>query len=89
MTADAGLLSVSLNGVDNVGKTTQLGWLHRGMPDAHLVGIVDAWDSRWHDVAGGDFAQWWFVGSTNRRARRPDARQPRRPPCRERIAGTT
>ncbi|MFD0202636.1 MULTISPECIES: hypothetical protein [Saccharothrix] len=57
-------LSVSLNGVDNVGKTTQLAWLHRGMRDAHLVGTVDAWDNRWRDVAAGDFAHWWFVGST-------------------------
>ena len=65
MTADADhRLSVSLNGVDNVGKTTQLAWLHRGMPDAHLVGTVDAWDSRWREVAEGDFAHWWFVGST-------------------------
>lgn len=65
MTADEDLhLSVSLNGVDNVGKTTQLAWLHRGLPAAHLVGTVDAWDSRWHEVAAGDFAHWWFAGST-------------------------
>ncbi|MGH3630895.1 MAG: hypothetical protein ACRDRL_26060, partial [Sciscionella sp.] len=65
MTADAERqLSVSLNGVDNVGKTTQLAWLHRGMPDARLVGTVDSWDSRWREVAAGDFARWWFVGST-------------------------
>ncbi|MGH3694153.1 MAG: hypothetical protein ACRDRX_09265 [Pseudonocardiaceae bacterium] len=65
MTADEDHhLSVSLNGVDNVGKTTQLAWLHRGVPDAHLVGTVDAWDARWREVAAGDFAHWWFVGST-------------------------
>ncbi|MGH3864113.1 MAG: hypothetical protein ACRDSQ_31840 [Actinokineospora sp.] len=65
MTPDADHhLSVSLNGVDNVGKTTQLAWLHRGVPNAHLLGTVDAWDSRWRDVAAGDFAHWWFVGST-------------------------
>lgn len=57
-------ISVSLNGVDNVGKSTQLSWLHRGMPGAQLVGTVDAWDARWKDVASGDFAHWWFVGST-------------------------
>jgi hypothetical protein len=57
-------LSVSLNGVDNVGKTTQLAWLHRAMPAAHRVGTVDSWDSRWRDVAAGDFSHWWFVGST-------------------------
>lgn len=57
-------LSVSLNGVDNVGKTTQLTWLHREMTGFHLVGSVDAWDARWREVAAGDFAHWWFVGST-------------------------
>lgn len=65
MTADDGQpLSVSLNGADNVGKTTQLAWLHRGMPSAHLVGTVDAWDPRWREVGAGDFAHWWFVGSS-------------------------
>jgi hypothetical protein len=64
MTNSADDLSVSLNGVDNVGKTTQLGWLHRGTPGAQLVGTVDAWDSRWRDLASGAFAHWWFVGST-------------------------
>lgn len=64
MTLRAAHLSVSLNGVDNVGKTTQLAWLHRGIPGAHLAGSVDAWDSRWREVASGDFAHWWFVGST-------------------------
>ncbi|MGH3468281.1 MAG: hypothetical protein ACRDQF_11180, partial [Thermocrispum sp.] len=59
-----GHLSVSLNGVDNVGKTTQLAWLCRGVPGAHLVGTVDSWDSRWREAASGDFAHWWFVGST-------------------------
>jgi hypothetical protein len=34
------------------------------MPEAHIVGTVDAWDSRWRDVAAGDFGHWWFVGST-------------------------
>jgi hypothetical protein len=57
-------LSISLNGVDNVGKTTQLAWLRRGIPGAHLVGSIDAWDSRWQEVASGDFAHWWFVSST-------------------------
>lgn len=64
MTISAEHLAVSLNGVDNVGKTTQLSWLHRGLPGAHLVGTVDAWDSRWQQVAAGDFAHWWFVAST-------------------------
>lgn len=56
--------AVSLNGVDNVGKTTQLAWLARGLPGAHLVGTVDRWDSRWQQVASGDFAHWWFVASS-------------------------
>jgi hypothetical protein len=53
-----------LNGVDNVGKTTQLAWLHRGVTGSHLVGSVDAWDARWRELGAGDFAHWWFVGST-------------------------
>lgn len=56
--------ALSLNGVDNVGKTTQLRWLARAVPSAHLVGSIDSWDSRWRDVAAGDFAHWWFVSST-------------------------
>ncbi|GAB3209141.1 hypothetical protein GCM10027294_22340 [Marinactinospora endophytica] len=56
--------SVSLNGVDNIGKTTNLAWLQRGMPAAQLVGTVDAWDSRWQEVASEDFAHWWFVSSS-------------------------
>ena len=57
-------VSVSLNGVDNVGKSTQAAWLRRGIPGAHAVGTVDAWDSRWQEVAAGDFAQWWFADSS-------------------------
>lgn len=57
-------VSVSLNGVDNVGKTTQLRWLHRAMSSAHLVGSIDRWDSRWSEVAAGDFSRWWFEEST-------------------------
>lgn len=64
MSVDAGDLSVSLNGVDNVGKTTQLAWLRRGVPGAHLVGSVDAWDARWREVAAEDFGRWWFVDSS-------------------------
>jgi hypothetical protein len=57
-------VSVSLNGVDNVGKSTQAAWLRRGIPSAHAVGTVDAWDSRWQEIAAGDFAQWWFADSS-------------------------
>jgi hypothetical protein len=57
-------VSVSLNGVDNVGKSTQAAWLRRGIPGADAVGAVDAWDSRWQEVAAGDFAQWWFADSS-------------------------
>ena len=58
------MVSVSLNGVDNVGKTTQLGWLHRGLPGSQLVGPIDRWHDRWQQLAAGDFASWWFESST-------------------------
>lgn len=58
-------VAVSLNGVDNIGKTTQLRWLRRGVADAQVVGSIDKWHPRWHEVAAGDFACWWFeVSST-------------------------
>jgi hypothetical protein len=64
VTLPADPVSVSLNGVDNVGKSTQAAWLHRGIPGVHAVGTVDAWDVRWQEVAAGDFAQWWFADSS-------------------------
>jgi hypothetical protein len=64
MTSPDEPVSVSLNGLDNVGKSTQVAWLRRGIPGAHAVGTVDAWDARWQEVAAGDFAQWWFAGSS-------------------------
>lgn len=59
------LLTVSLNGSDNVGKTSQLSWLgDRGIPGAHRVGIVSQWDERWSQIAGPGFSRWWFEDST-------------------------
>jgi hypothetical protein len=57
-------LAVSVNGVDNVGKTTQLRWLMRGIPGAELVGPIDLWDPRWRELAAGDFGKWWFEESS-------------------------
>lgn len=57
-------LTISLNGVDNIGKTTQLRWLERSCPAAHRVGSIDAWHSRWAELASGDFARWWFETSS-------------------------
>lgn len=57
-------VTVSLNGCDNVGKTTQLRWLAAAMPGAHLVGTIDRWHPRWAEVSVGDFARWWFSDST-------------------------
>lgn len=64
MTVRDEVLSVSLNGVDNIGKTTQLGWLHRGLPGSQSVGAIDRWHERWRELAAGDFATWWFESST-------------------------
>ncbi|MFI2486865.1 hypothetical protein ACH47X_08145 [Promicromonospora kroppenstedtii] len=57
-------LSLSLNGVDNVGKTAQLSWLARAIDGAHHVGSADKWHRRWADLAGEGFAQWWFEDSS-------------------------
>ncbi|MCO6003773.1 hypothetical protein NE236_02165 [Actinoallomurus purpureus] len=59
-----GELTVSLNGADNVGKTTHLRWLARAIPAATNVGTVDRWNPEWKTVAEGDFARWWFLDSS-------------------------
>lgn len=65
MSATHGRVSVlSLNGLDNVGKTSQLRWLSRALAGATLTGAIDRWDSRWQVVAQTDFAKWWFEESS-------------------------
>ncbi|TNH27475.1 hypothetical protein FHG89_17990 [Micromonospora orduensis] len=57
-------IAVTLNGADNVGKTTNARWLASSMPDVEFTGTVDRWDRRWAEVSRRDFSQWWFVDST-------------------------
>jgi hypothetical protein len=64
MTGGGPVPAVSVNGADNVGKTTQLRWLATAIPDAVSVGTVDRWHPRWAQLAAGDFAAWWFQTST-------------------------
>lgn len=55
---------MSLNGADNVGKTTQLHWLCHALPAAENMGKVDRWSARWRALHAGDFTRWWFRDST-------------------------
>ena len=56
---------ISLNGPDNVGKTTHLARLARHSNDFQLLGSVHEYDpERWSRVAVGDYATWWFEKST-------------------------
>ncbi|MDM4722804.1 nucleotidyltransferase domain-containing protein [Micromonospora sp. WMMA1363] len=57
-------LAVTLNGADNVGKSTNAHWLASAMPGATLTGTIDRWDPRWAEVSRDDFSRWWFVDST-------------------------
>ncbi|MET7820493.1 hypothetical protein [Micromonospora zamorensis] len=57
-------IAVTLNGADNVGKTTNARWLASALPDVEFTGTVDRWDRRWAEVSRRDFSQWWFVDST-------------------------
>lgn len=56
--------TVSLNGPDNVGKTTQLAWLAQGLRGSHHVGTIDRWHARWSEVGGPGFSSWWFERSS-------------------------
>lgn len=62
-----GAAVLTLNGCDNVGKTSALRWLAGAMRGAHLVGTIDRWHPGWARVAGedgGGFARWWFAESS-------------------------
>jgi hypothetical protein len=56
--------AVSLNGADNVGKTTALDWLAIAAPSSQLAGSIDRWHPGWAAVAGENFATWWFTESS-------------------------
>lgn len=56
---------VSLNGPDNVGKTTQLRLVAQHRPGFQPLGAVHEHDpAPWQRVAAGDYARWWFETST-------------------------
>lgn len=56
---------VSLNGPDNVGKTTQLRLLAQRRPGFHPLGAIHEHDRElWARVAADDYARWWFETST-------------------------
>ncbi|MFF7848520.1 hypothetical protein ACFZDF_13170 [Streptomyces sp. NPDC007910] len=56
---------VSLNGPDNVGKTTQLVRLAERWDGFQPLGAVHEHDPEpWARVAAGDYARWWFETST-------------------------
>ncbi|WP_165989039.1 hypothetical protein [Streptomyces sp. YIM 98790] len=58
---------ISLNGPDNVGKTTQLRRLARRSPLLQPLGAVHEHDpERWERVAGPGYARWWFETSTTK-----------------------
>ncbi|WP_370421885.1 hypothetical protein AB8O64_27300 [Streptomyces sp. QH1-20] len=56
---------VSLNGPDNVGKTTHLVRLAERWNGLQPLGAVHEHDPEpWARVAAGDYARWWFETST-------------------------
>ncbi|MFJ4622293.1 hypothetical protein [Streptomyces sp. NPDC088812] len=56
---------VSLNGPDNVGKTTQLRLLAQQHSGFQPLGAIHDHDPEpWERVAAGDYAAWWFETST-------------------------
>ncbi|MEK8146131.1 hypothetical protein NKH18_47760 [Streptomyces sp. M10(2022)] len=56
---------ISLNGPDNVGKTTHLVRLAERWDGCQPLGAVHEHDPvPWARVAGGDYARWWFETST-------------------------
>ncbi|MDX3025957.1 hypothetical protein [Streptomyces acidiscabies] len=76
---------VSLNGPDNVGKTTQLRLLAQHRSNFQPLGAIHDHDPEpWEQVAADGYARWWFETSTTveltgmllaGHAKRADARQ--------------
>ncbi|SDN09518.1 hypothetical protein SAMN05216259_102607 [Actinacidiphila guanduensis] len=79
---------ISLNGPDNVGKTTQLRRLARRWERFQMLGAVHEHDpGPWERAAADDYATWWFETSTTveltsmlagGHAKRAAAREPER-----------
>jgi hypothetical protein len=79
---------ISLNGPDNVGKTTQLRRLARRWEGFQALGAVHEHDPEpWKRAAADDYASWWFEKATtveltsmlvNGHAKRAAAREPGR-----------
>lgn len=56
---------ISLNGPDNVGKTTQLARLAARWDGFQMLGSIHQHDPEpWEQVAASDYASWWFERST-------------------------
>jgi thymidylate kinase len=56
---------ISLNGPDNVGKTTQLRMFAQRRPEFQMLGSVHQHDPEpWERVAGPTYDRWWFETSS-------------------------
>lgn len=61
----AGGVVVSLNGADNVGKTSHVRWLSAALPGCAHAGTIDRYDPAWARVCGNGSAHWWWRCSTS------------------------
>src|SRR5699024_4560538 len=52
--------TVTLNGLDEVGKATQLRLLASAVKAVTNAGTVSSWDPRWAAVSAAHFSEWWF-----------------------------
>jgi hypothetical protein len=60
-------MRVSLNGADNVGKSTHLRWLRHGLPSAVNLGTVYRWSAQLTSLRAqeaGNYSRWWFEESS-------------------------
>src|SRR5690625_6949095 len=52
--------TVTLNGLDEVGKSTQLRILASAEKALPTAGTVSSWDPRWAAVSAAHVSEWWF-----------------------------
>jgi hypothetical protein len=58
---------ISIDGLDNSGKTTQIEWLSK-FPEENIIKAppLHKFDDYWNSIQGVDFSNWWFINSSTK-----------------------
>jgi len=57
-------MKITINGLDNSGKTIQSDLLNFSLSSFYLSPPLDFFEKKWKEVSKNNFSEWWFVKST-------------------------